>query len=366
VIVSRINAGELDDPVIRSRWDRAVGETTGIDPWCSHMAWQLSVHDAFGNDPERFGPAPSEDHDVVGVGDDHPYGYALKATTFIDGTPALLPLDPMWGFASPLVAGTHILEEAAEALAVALYDEPRWKLAFLAGIEPSSELDDRLLWQLQSVFGRTVRLIAGEETIRCVASLDGGMEGYLANRSREFRRNVRQAERRAEQSNVYIRSLHVDEDADGTGDIDYTEGISRAAVLELMMSIEHRSWKGRADSGITSPAMQTLYRRLLGRLPDAAVRFSVAYQGTRPIGFVLGGVLGGVLVGQSSTYRGLQISFDDDFRDLSIGTLLQINEIKRLCAEGVARYDLGMDMEYKQRWAERQLLTRPIIVVRHE
>ncbi len=333
------------------------------------MPWQLSVNEAFGADLERFGPRPDAQHDVIEMGDNGEYAFAMKATTFVDGTPALMPLDPMWGFASPLVAKPIALDLAAEHFARALHEEPRWQLAFVAGVEASSDLDEFLLWHLQTAFSGHARLVAGEETIRCVASLADGIDGFLANRSREFRRNTRQAKRRLEQSDVYIRSLPIGEPSNGAS-------IARHDIIDLMLAVENRSWKGRADSGMSTPEMQSLYRRLLARLPDHSIRFSAAYHNELPIGFVLGGVLGGMLGGESGgvlegsyrgsqTYRGLQISFDDNYRDLSVGTLLQMHEIERLCTQGVALYDLGMDMEYKHRWAEGRFQTRPIIVVRN-
>ena len=33
--------------------------------------------------------------------------------------------------------------------------------------------------------------------------------------------------------------------------------------------------------------------------------------------------------------------------------MLQLRQIEALQAEGVERYDLGMDMPYKRRWADR-------------
>src|SRR5688572_32387452 len=51
-------------------------------------------------------------------------------------------------------------------------------------------------------------------------------------------------------------------------------------------------------------------------------------------------------------YRGLQFSYDDAFAQLGLGGLLQYHQIVELCAEGVTRYDLGTEMDYKRRWAE--------------
>ena len=62
-------------------------------------------------------------------------------------------------------------------------------------------------------------------------------------------------------------------------------------------------------------------------------------------------------------YRGLQFSYDDEWSALSLGSLCQYHQIAGLCREGVARYDLGTDMEYKRRWAEEQFETTLLVVV---
>ncbi len=40
---------------------------------------------------------------------------------------------------------------------------------------------------------------------------------------------------------------------------------------------------------------------------------------------------------------------------MGLGNLVQYNMIQWLCDEGVKKYDLGMDMPYKRRWAENRL-----------
>jgi len=63
-------------------------------------------------------------------------------------------------------------------------------------------------------------------------------------------------------------------------------------------------------------------------------------------------------------YRGLQFSYDDDTSKLGIGGLLQYHQIAELCADGVGRYDLGTEMDYKRRWAEETLATEMLVIVR--
>jgi CelD/BcsL family acetyltransferase involved in cellulose biosynthesis len=71
----------------------------------------------------------------------------------------------------------------------------------------------------------------------------------------------------------------------------------------------------------------------------------------KDIGFIFGGKAG-------SVYRGQQFSYDDNWRDASIGNVLQFSQLEWLCEEGASRYDMGplcgSGMEYKQHWTEKR------------
>ena len=70
-----------------------------------------------------------------------------------------------------------------------------------------------------------------------------------------------------------------------------------------------------------------------------------------------GGILG-------DTFRGLQMSYDERHRHLSLGNLIQLALITRVADEGVARYDLGTEMDYKRRWSEPGMETVALVVRR--
>jgi CelD/BcsL family acetyltransferase involved in cellulose biosynthesis len=104
--------------------------------------------------------------------------------------------------------------------------------------------------------------------------------------------------------------------------------------------------------------MQGFYAKMLPRLCALGQqRAMFATLDGRDIGYILGAVLDG-------EYRGLQFSYDDDDSALGIGGLLQYQQIAALCEEGVLRYDLGTEMDYKRRWAELTLETEMLVVVR--
>jgi CelD/BcsL family acetyltransferase involved in cellulose biosynthesis len=120
-----------------------------------------------------------------------------------------------------------------------------------------------------------------------------------------------------------------------------------AAYLR-MLRVERASWKGIGRCGMAEPPALDFYRRLLRRLAcSAAGRVIFARCDERDVGFVLGGLAG-------DHYRGQQFSYAEDWRELSIGNLLQLEQIRWLCEEGVPHYDMGPWMEYKDHWTERR------------
>ena len=131
-----------------------------------------------------------------------------------------------------------------------------------------------------------------------------------------------------------------------------------APLAASAVAIEAASWKAVEGVGLSDPSFAEFYRRMAVRLAAAGrLRAVVARRGDLDIAYVLGAVFGG-------EYRGLQFSYAAAFAHLSLGSLCQLRQIEALCAEGVIAYDLGTDMPYKRRWAERQVETELLVVVR--
>ena len=322
---------DLTDPAARGRWDALAGNGSdlGIDSWCSQSPWGLAVHEAFSDSATDPGPF---------FGLEHQEGIAAFGRSKTEeGASALVPLDRVWGFATPVVAAVGHQRAVCTDLAAHLISDPTWKICVLTGVQQNGALYEAVV----DGFGRHLPLYAGEVRVRCRASLEGGVDGYLSRRSREHRRNIRQAERHAN---------------DLTYDI--VDGAPPHDIVTRLHTVERNSWKGRDGSGIESPDMARLYERLVVELSErAALRCVFVQLDGVDVGFILGGVLTG-------TYRGLQISFVEDVRARSIGNLLQWYEVQRGCQEGLHTYDLGMDIAYKRRWAEVLYETATIIAVR--
>ena len=104
--------------------------------------------------------------------------------------------------------------------------------------------------------------------------------------------------------------------------------------------------------------MRAFYGAMLPRLCALGQQRTIfARLADRDVGYILGAVM----VGE---YRGLQFSYDADLAEFGVGGLLQYHQVTELCAEGIARYDLGTEMDYKRRWAEEIMETEMLVLVR--
>lgn len=319
---------ELD--AASAAFDEAVRRTPAIDRFCSSSDWILPAR--------ALVPPPAPDEPArepfIHRGDE---GFtAFVRSTGPDGLRFLQPLEAMWGLACPIVGPDPVA--LVEALAGELRRDARWDVLLVCGVPTDSLLEDALL----QLLGARYEARLGEPTARCIASLDGGAEAFLARRSPNFRRSLRRAERDAADAGISFAPFVAASEADAE------------AAYERVLAVEARSWKGLAGSGITSPEMQAFYRAMVPRLARReALCLSFAQKDGRDVGFILGGLFDDV-------YRGLQFSFDDEYRDIGLGNVAQWTTIQSLAPAGITIYDLGTDREYKRRWADELMTTQTL------
>lgn len=246
----------------------------------------------------------------------------------------------MWGLACPLV-GADAPGLVADLLDTCRQSRGDWDVLVFSGIPPDGVLFDSLCER----FGRHYRIAIGPTAARHVASLEGGVDGFLGRRSKNFRRALARAERRALAAGLTFVEADPGEDAD--------------ALYRRIQAIERRSWKGQAGVGIEAGGMRDFYRLMLRRLmARGGHRVLFGRIGERDVAYVLGGLWG-------DGYRGLQFSFDDDYAELSLGNVCQLEQIRRLASEGVRTYDLGTSgLDYKARWAETEVGTVAVLILR--
>jgi CelD/BcsL family acetyltransferase involved in cellulose biosynthesis len=312
--MKRVSRSQLEE--YADSWDAALRRDPAVDPHCSGSAWQLAYHDAFAPDRALWLAHEGADLVVLAERAGGPTGVMLE------------PLESMWGFASPLIG-----EGAARLLARALQDRPASLL--LLGLS----LDRQRLAPLVKALSGRYAARALPPTTRRVASLAGGVDGWLARRRASFRRNLRAAVRRVENAGIAFRYWTSVE----KGELD--------TLYARVLEIEGQTWEAAHDNAADRDPMRSFYAGMWPRLAARGeLRVLLAEHEGRPVGYVHGGVRG-------VHYRGLQVSFDDAMRPLSLGNVLQLEMIRRLCDEGVQGYDLGAQNEYKTRWAEPGLTT---------
>lgn len=318
----------IDIAAVADDFDREVVATPAIDRFCSSSAWILAAAGALM--PPR---APYSFHSASGY-------FAAMRGVHAAGFPYIEPVELAWGLAAPLI-GRDPDALAADVVAT-LASRSDWQLAILAGLTAAGPQRRALERVLPPRWERRL----GTPTARHVASLDGGLDGYLSRRSRELRKSLRKSMRTASAAGVTFESVRI---ASAGG---------AQALYARIQEVEAVSWKAKDGVGISVGPMRMFYELMLPRLcRNGQQRTVFAQAGGRDVGYILGAVF-------ENEYRGLQFSYDDEHAALGIGGLLQVHQIADLCSEGVARYDLGTEMDYKRRWAEDVMETEMLVLVR--
>ena len=320
-----LTRSEFED--LSADFDGMVLETPGIDTFCSSSFWILSAADAL---HERSATRFLQ----------HPLGYACLARHHLPQWGVILmPLEAAWCLASPLA--TSQPEAFVREFANEIRRDRTWNTLFLAGLP----LDGRLWHALLNVF-RGGLIYRANESIRCQASLVGGLDGFLGRRTAKFRKNIRRSQRAASAAGIRFTWR------------DRWQNSDEMLFFDSAMELEARSWKGMAGEGVNEGQMRRFYAHMIPRLAErGCFRAVTAHLDDELVGFAFGGVLGG-------RFRGLQFSYLPRWKQLSLGNLMQVELVKHLCGEGVEIYDLGMDMPYKRRWSEISMATHSLIVKR--
>jgi len=321
----------IDLAAVADDFDLEVAHTPAIDRFCSSSAWILAASAAL--------MPPRASFAFKGA---HGYFAAMRGV-HPAGFPYIEPVELAWGLASPLI-GRDAEGLVAEVVPL-LAGRRDWQLAILAGLTVAGPQRRALNATLPARWERR----RGQPTVRHVASLEGGIDGFLARRSRELRKTIRKTLRAADSAGLTFESVRA------------TAG-DATALYDRIQAIEADSWKSREGVGIHAGPMRAFYASMLPRLCQVGQQRTIFAgipegNGMRDVGYILGAVMG-------DEYRGLQFSYNDDYAQLGIGGLLQYQQVVELCAEGVARYDLGTEMDYKRRWAEDIMETEMLVLVR--
>ena len=313
---------------LADEFDGLVRRTPEIDAFCSSTPWVIPAKKAYAPHSRPF----------IRVSD---AGFiAMMKVSTPEQLTVATPLEMGWGLASPFAGPDP--DRLAALLYTAWRRDPNPADALLL-----SGLPVEGVWRnaLTKRFLKTHRVGIGSECCRRSASLQGGVEGFLSRRSPRFRRNLRRAWRKAMVHGITFEMFEAESDL--------------ASAFERILAIEAQSWKGRAGEGMDNVEPAKFYRDMIQRLnADNRLWLLFAREGDMDIGFIFGGVLG-------HTYRGLQVSFHQDYAQLEVGNLLQLAMVSELSKAGIQTYDLGTDIPYKRRWADSAFTTVTFAILPH-
>ncbi len=164
--------------------------------------------------------------------------------------------------------------------------------------------------------------------------LPAGWDAYLDRLGRKERHEVRRKIRRVERSGAVRR---------------YTAGPAEAdRALNVFLDLFRRSRPDKA--AFLTPLREAFFRALVRETAAAGwLRLSVVELGGRPAAAVLSFQYGGVRYLYNN-------GFDPEFRDLSIGIVSKVWDIRDAIAEGAARYEFLKGTEtYKFRLGGREV-----------
>lgn len=316
----------LDLAQYKARMDEhaaAVAATPGICPFCSDPQWQLAALEHLNNfTPSRFLIAERD-------------GAWLVLTELSQGK--LQSFESTWYFASPIAGPPDSAVALSFDAMLSWRREKGEPIAIcISGLVAGGEIDTAL----RNLIPDDIAAYEVDTTGVMIIDLTDGAEAWLSRRSKKFRRTMHSAREEILGLEI-VDASHEDPDQ----------------LWQRILEIQQASYKWREGMDIFQfSEYAEFYRDLLYRLHSrGALRLLFAQRYGVDLAHIFGGVLG-------VTYRGLQMSYREEARDLALGNRLQWENILARANEGVTRYDLGMPAPYKYRWADREELRRAIVL----
>lgn len=307
-------------------FDALLEDTPGIDAFCSSAAWSESARRAF---------MPHASLMVYNHGE---ATAVFAVETSADGKKMLLPLDATWTLGCPM-ASANPQRDIVGLIEHILEDRHLFDFIMLSGMRPNTAIH-RMTFH--AITKNNLTAVNFKPANRCIATIYGGVDPWLSRRSSKFRASIRRSLRDTEAAGIHYRCLPPDEIPDD--------------LIEQLIHIERRSWKGLSGTGLVERTMAVFCRELLTTTtPRGQTRVIFAMLGDEVVGFIFGAVSQG-------RYRGVQMSVDHRLRSIGLGNALQVQMIDALAKEDVLSYDLGSAMPYKTRWADLQDRTISILI----
>ncbi len=306
-------------------FDSWIESTPQIDAFCSSSTWGIPATSAFGpRDPAET------------------WSFDEGAAAFARYGNFLRPLECVWLLGTPIVGPKpHVV--LRELFRDTNFMASDWRILVLAGIPVGTSE-----WYPFVDFARRLGRIdqLGDPRARNIASLDGGLDGWMGRRTGKFRTGLRRSDKLAAEYGVTFRRRII------------ATAAQAEQIFQTIEQVEQRSHKLVGGNSILNEPMRSFVSGVLHLSATRyTVRFIEAWADDQVVGYIFGTVF-------QEMYRGLQMSFDDAYRTLALGNLLQLNMIQWLADDHVRLYDMGAELPYKERWAELKQETRTLLLRR--
>ncbi|MDF1813696.1 MAG: GNAT family N-acetyltransferase [Verrucomicrobiales bacterium] len=309
----------------QSAFGEAVARCGHLARFCSDISWQCAAYEnLFGFD---FGLEKPMQPLVVEQDDNWLVFSERRENIYY-------PFEAAWMFGCPVVGAPVESLELLESAAAKFFVNP-------VGFVISGILEDSQFHREVRVLGERSRQFDEFGTTDCLSiDLSEGVDAFLGRRSRSFRKGIRQ-----------MKPLDSLEFEDASSDAPET-------IFPRILAIQSTSYKAKDGGDIFShSSYERFYRSLYQRLYEKkCIRTLFARCDGQDVAYIMGGVSG-------SVYRGFQMSYDNEYRKFALGNRLQLENIQRMCEEGVTHYDLGMHSPYKERWADNWESYKGVFVV---
>jgi len=297
-----------------------------LDNYCSSPYWGVPLDKAFHSGGELVCyRAPGEAN------------LAVFYEREVQGGTLLVPPDAFWLLGSPLL-GPDPRAQLGELLRFwSAHPSPQGiRQVLISGLYPDHPLLDVRFWE--PLGGWEI-----ETSQRMVASLEGGVDGFMSRRSKNFRSRLRRTIKAATASGLEVEPMPVS-----------CSAAEANAILERVFEIESRSWKGLSGQGIDQGNMREFYRCMVPLLASKGrLRGLFLTRDGSDKAYLFGGLF-------DDCFRGLQFSFLNT-ETIGLGNVCQFHMLSLLCQEGCKDYDLGQGMDYKKRWSESHIVSRSFV-----
>jgi GNAT acetyltransferase-like protein len=308
-----------------SLWKAAVQGKHDMDRFCSSPFWCVPLNDAFQSGGPLF------------VYRSESGGLAMFTEKRVRGGVLVMPVDGMWLLGTPLLSShpQQLLQSLLKYWVAHRLSEGV-RQVMISGLYPENPLCGSRFWS-------RVKAWETGASGRMVASLEGGMDGFMSRRSKNFRSRLRRTVKAAEEDGIRVEAMP-----------NGPEPELCRQILERVFSLEEGSWKGQSGNGIDQGGMRRFYELMVPMLAsESRLRGLFLVRDGKDLAYLFGGFFDGY-------FRGLQFSYLKE-ESIGLGNVCQYHMIHRLIDEGCREYDLGQAMKYKSRWAEKHIESRTFV-----